>query len=116
MNFVKERYDLTVMPADYMNRLSTLLAVSVALWFPFCTPAATVNTLADSGPGSLRAAVAAGGAINFSVAGTIALTSGEITINSPVTINGPGANQLALQRSPVTGRPEFRLFTERSTE
>src|SRR6187551_1392599 len=57
----------------------------------------TVNTLADSGPGSLRAAVADANAnpgadlIRFagSVRGTVALTSGELGIVDDVRIDGP---------------------------
>src|SRR5580700_11085213 len=52
----------------------------------------TVTTLAASGAGSLQAAVASGDAtINFAgnVRGVIALT-GELQIDSSVTINGPG--------------------------
>src|SRR5688572_24115522 len=72
------------------------------------SPAATVSTLADSGPGSLREAIAAGGVIDFSVTGTIDLTSGEIPITRPVNIQGPGPNQLTIQRA--VGAPDFRIF------
>ncbi|HQR11561.1 MAG TPA: IPTL-CTERM sorting domain-containing protein [Casimicrobiaceae bacterium] len=71
----------------------------------------TVSTLADSGAGSLRAAVAsangAAGAdtINFTVGGTITLTSGEIVISDSVTITGPGAGSLA-----VSGNNASRIF------
>jgi hypothetical protein len=63
----------------------------------------TVTTTADSGPGSLRADVAAaqsGDSITFasSLAGqTIALESGQLVINKSLTIQGPSAAQ-----SPVT--------------
>ncbi len=62
----------------------------------------TVTTTADSGPGSLRADVAAahsGDTIDLSgLSGqTIALTSGELVLNKNLTIQGPGATQ-----SPVT--------------
>src|SRR5262249_15313017 len=58
----------------------------------------------DSGPGSLRAAIAAANAnsgadtIVFAkgVGGTIKLMSGELSITDSLTITGPGANQLAL--------------------
>ncbi len=71
----------------------------------------TVSSLADSGAGSLRAAVAsangAAGAdtINFTVAGTITLTSGEIVISDSVSITGPGAASLA-----VSGNNGSRIF------
>jgi len=55
----------------------------------------TVTSTADSGPGSLRAAIAEAGrgdTINFksSLAGqTISLTSGELAIGQSLTIQGP---------------------------
>jgi hypothetical protein len=59
----------------------------------------TVTNLNDSGPGSLRQALANannGDTINFAVAGTISLGSGELVISRNVTIAGPGANQLSI--------------------
>jgi hypothetical protein len=72
--------------------------------------AATVSTLADSGSGSLREAIAAGGSVDFAVTGTITLTSGELVVNGPLTINGPGAARLAVERSTAEGTPEFRVL------
>jgi hypothetical protein len=63
-------------------------------------PATTilVTNTNDSGPGSLRDALAAandGDTIDATgVSGTILLTSGELQINHNVTINGPGAGSL----------------------
>ena len=61
----------------------------------------TVTSVNDSGPGSLRAAVAGaapGDTINFSLPSpsTITLTGGAITINKALTIAGPGAGRLAI--------------------
>ncbi len=69
----------------------------------------------DSGPGSLRAAIAndcVHGVITFApnVTGTINLTSGELLIDKNLTINGPGANLLTVQRSAAAGTPNFRIF------
>src|SRR5437016_2051876 len=70
-----------------------------------------VTTTADSGPGSLRAAIAAandGDTIQFDPAlngQTIDLTSAELAINKNITINGPGPNQLV-----VNGSFTFRIF------
>ena len=59
-----------------------------------------VTTTADAGPGSLRAQIAAavsGDTIEFSVTGTITLTTGEIAITGKdLTIAGPGAGSLAI--------------------
>jgi hypothetical protein len=71
----------------------------------------TVTNLLDSGPGSLRAAVAAANAnpgadvINVATTGTIALTSGELDITDSLTINGPGLNSLT-----VSGNHVSRVF------
>jgi hypothetical protein len=68
-----------------------------------------VTNTNDSGPGSLRDALAAasdGDTIDATgVSGTILLTSGELQINHDVIINGPGAGNLA-----VNGRGIFRVF------
>src|SRR5262245_22724611 len=63
----------------------------------------------DSGPGSLRDALATandGDTIDATgVSGTILLTSGELQIIHGVTINGPGAGTLA-----VNGNGSSRVF------
>jgi hypothetical protein len=59
----------------------------------------TVSNTSDSGPGSLRHALATandGDTINFGVTGTITLTSGGLPINKNITISGPGADQLSI--------------------
>ena len=59
----------------------------------------TVTNTNDSGPGSLRQALADannGDTINFAVTGTIALTSGELLVDKSITISGPGADNLAV--------------------
>jgi Right handed beta helix region len=68
-----------------------------------------VTNTDDSGPGSLRDALAIandGDTIDAAgISGTILLTSGELQINDNVTINGPGAENLA-----VDGDATFRVF------
>ncbi len=68
-----------------------------------------VTNTNDSGHGSLRDALAAandGDTIDATgVSGTILLTSGELQINHNVTINGSGAQNLA-----VNGNATFRVF------
>jgi hypothetical protein len=74
----------------------------------------TVTTTADSGAGSLRAAIAAssdGDSIKFADAlngQSIMLTSGELAIDKNITIDGPGADQLAVTKP--SGTLDFRVF------
>jgi hypothetical protein len=79
----------------------------------------TVTNLSDSGPGSLRQAVlnanatAAADTVAFApgLTGTITLTSNEIVVSNPLTVNGPGAAALT-----VSGNDQFRVFyVEKST-
>jgi hypothetical protein len=68
----------------------------------------TVTNTNDSGPGSLRQAIAdaaPGETINFSVTGTITLTSGQLEILRNLTIQGPGANLLS-----ISGNHASRVF------
>jgi len=70
----------------------------------------TVMNNNDSGPNSLRDAIAtasAGDMIQFAAAvtGVITLTSSELLINKSITISGPGANILA-----VDGNHARRVF------
>src|SRR5262249_29384739 len=72
-----------------------------------------VTTLADGGAGSLRDAITRANAhagadiITFQegVTGTIALTGGELDLTDDLTINGPGADLLA-----VSGGNASRVF------
>ena len=68
-----------------------------------------VTNTNDSGPGSLRNALAIandGDTIDATgVSGTMLLTSGELQITHSVTINGPGAENLA-----VNGNATFTVF------
>ena len=74
----------------------------------------TIDNLADSGTGSLRQAVldananAGADLIDFARAardGTITLTSGQLSITDDLTIDGPGADRLA-----VSGNDAGRVF------
>jgi hypothetical protein len=77
-----------------------------------CKSALTVTSTSDSGPGSLRQALANaqdGDTITFgnaTTASTISLTSGPLVIDKNVTISGPGANLLTVAR----GNGVFRVF------
>src|SRR5262245_24990291 len=67
-----------------------------------------VTSTADTGPGSLRAALASasdGDTINVSVTGTLLLTSGELLVMKSLTVLGPGATSLA-----VNGNAASRVF------
>jgi len=99
----------------YLLLLVVVCAMSVALAQRSATshglPATiiVVTNTNDSGPGSLRDALAIandGDTIDATgVSGTILLTSGELQINHNVTINGPGAGNLA-----VNGNAASRVF------
>ena len=68
-----------------------------------------VTNTNDSGPGSLRDALAVandGDTIDATgVSGTILLTSGQLNVDKDVTISGPGADHLA-----VDGNAQSRVF------
>jgi hypothetical protein len=94
---------------------SIITTVTVSLVFLATTAKAglctnTVSNTLDSGPGSLRYALA--NATNSETitfcpgfTGTIKLTSGQLTVSNGVTIVGPGANVLA-----VDGNGSNRVF------
>jgi hypothetical protein len=69
----------------------------------------TVTNTNDSGAGSLRAGLASaanGDTIDATgISGTITLTSGELLVDKSITINGPGAANLA-----VNGNATSRVF------
>src|SRR5262249_28761847 len=76
----------------------------------------TVTTLADSGAGSLRTAIGLaqnGDTIDFdpSLNGhAIDLTTTELLVRHDISIVGPGADQLTVERSYAENIPAFRLF------
>jgi hypothetical protein len=107
-------------PSDCRRgRTACVTAASLALLLPMDPAAATtyvVDTAGDPGPGgttSLRQAVAAanGAADNFVEfapvlnGSTITLLSGEIAINQPMTVVGPGADKLT-----ISGNDTSRIF------
>ena len=75
----------------------------------------TVTNTDDSGPGSLRQALSdaqSGDSVTFSPSlngQAISLTSGELTILSDISIIGPGADLLAVERSAMAAT-QFRIF------
>src|SRR5262249_51740185 len=93
-------------PRGFVPRLEVLEGRTLPSTF-------TVRNLADSGPDSLRAAIAAAEAnpgpdlIDFApqLRGKIGLTSGELGINTDLTINGPGADKIT-----INANHNFRIF------
>jgi hypothetical protein len=102
--------------AAQLASMNLRVLVCVALLYPMALCAyaetITVTNTNDSGPGSLRQALADandGDTINFTVTGTIALTSGELVVDKSVTISGPGPTLLAVWGY-VTLNAGFRVF------
>jgi hypothetical protein len=81
-----------------------------------CTTDPIVANNLDSGAGSLRQAITdacAGSTITFNMAtvtSPISLTSAELLINKNLTITGPGATTLTIERSSAPATPQFRIF------
>lgn len=74
-----------------------------------CQPAVTVTSNGDSGPGTLRQAivdVCEGGVIDFDLPlpNTINLNGAELLVDKAMSIDGPGADQLAISTSIGSGR------------
>lgn len=70
----------------------------------------TVTDASDSGPGTLRQAIAdaaVGEEIQFGITGTISIDS-ELAIGQDLTITGPGAANLTVERNGESG--DFRIF------
>src|SRR5215469_1402317 len=75
--------------------ISAAISLNAAVW--------TVTSLADSGPGSLRAQVlpsAPGDTIQFAVTGTILLSS-SVSVSHTLTIQGPGPSALTIDAGGV---------------
>ena len=97
------------------QNVSRTYAVMLPCTTPTPTPTGdiTVTNTNDSGPGSLRQALADasdGDTINFDPSlnwQTIGLTSGELVIDKNTTIIGPGPNVLGVNRASQTS---FRVF------
>jgi hypothetical protein len=95
------------------NVSSTYTMPPCATPTPTATPTTIVTNTNDSGPGSLRQALADandGDTINFDPAlngRNIGLTTAELVIDKSITINGPGQNLLGVYRSSQTS---FRIM------
>jgi hypothetical protein len=104
------------LPGRKSTRVLFFAVILVATLVTAQSAVLTVTNTQDSGPGSLRdtiAAAANGDTIQFDAAlngQAITLTSAELLIDKSLTINGPGANQLSVQRSATNGTPLFRIF------
>src|SRR5262249_7773423 len=104
--------------ALYLVSLIGICLIPLALaqrtaWRAF-TSSVTVTNTNDSGPGSLRQALADandGDTIQFDPAlngQTITLTSGELVVADSITISGPGPSLLAVSRDSQS--PNFRIL------
>src|SRR5215472_15831736 len=101
------------MKSKILSSVDAFAIVLVLLCFitvPARAGVITVTNTNDSGPGSLRQALADvndGDTITFAVTGTIGLTSGELFVNRNIAISGPGANMLTITRNSAS---HFRIF------
>lgn len=94
--------------AAKINAVAGFVALLCIVAAPGYGDTITVTNTNDSGVGSLRQALADannGDTIDFSVTGTIGVTSGELLVDKNIVISGPGANDLA-----VNGNAKFRVF------
>jgi len=76
-------------------------------------PSNSVTNLNDSGPGSLRQAIAdaaPGDTITFAVGGTILLSSGQLVVAKNLTLSGPGAASLAISGNKANIALASRVF------
>lgn len=94
--------------------LPVVLVLSLNIFSAFADTVNVTNNN-DSGPGSLRAAIASatpGDFIEFTLPlpNTITLTSAELLIDKDLTFNGPGADSLTIARSSADGTPHFAVF------
>src|SRR5215467_8639044 len=82
------------------------ICLTVALTLAAHATTITVTNTNDNGPGSLRQALAVannGDAIDATgVSGVISLTTGELLVSKNVTINGPGADVLAVDGNMIS--------------
>ena len=97
-------------------RRTTIFSVAVLLFAATAMSAhaatITVTNTNDSGPGSLRQALAVahdGDRITFAVSGTITLTGGGLGVFKNVTISGPGADQLSIDGNQSPTQPVFSV-------
>src|SRR3954453_22138871 len=82
-----------------ITALGLLIAFLCLMVNPAGATIITVTNTNDSGPGSLRQALADandGDTIAFAITGTIGLTSGELIVNSSVIISGPGPDSIII--------------------
>ena len=81
------------------HALVCLLSLVASFAVPRPALALTVTSLGDNGPGTLREALidaTNGDTIDFSVTGTITLTTGELLVANSVAIVGPGVSALTI--------------------
>ena len=103
-------------------RRTTTFAIGLLLYavaIPVHAATITVTNTNDSGPGSLRQALADasdGDTIDFAVTGIIGLTSSELVIDKSITISGPGPNLLTVSASGLQSGSVFHVTTGSTVE
>lgn len=88
------------------NSIWQAVALSLTIWgSPASGANIVVTSLGDSGPGTLRDAIAAavpGDTITFAVTGAIALAGSQLVVDKRLTIMGPGSDLLAISGSAMS--------------
>jgi len=95
--------------------ITIIISASIALLAnPASATTIVVSSGADSGAGTLRAALAsanAGDVITFDPSvSVVELTTGRLDITTSVTITGSGTDSLTVRRSSAGGTPTFGIF------
>src|SRR5262245_27988621 len=101
-----------ILVGSLMRSFSCAIAVLLLLTATVAESATiTVTSAADNGPSSLRQAISdavAGDTIDFAINFTslphqVVITGSELLIDKNLTINGPGADKLAIHRDNIPG-------------
>jgi subtilisin-like proprotein convertase family protein len=116
-------YSIIVEPNSVFDEVGLSVPDGTIGTFTVTVPfVAVVTNLNDSGPGSLRDAIAVVNGIpgadvvtfQEGLTGTISVSNGELLITDPVSIIGPGAGLITISRA--SNAPNFRIFHSKASD